>query len=145
MERKTLLISAIIIILLLASGLWLWFHRDSSEKAAPVPIPKQSQSPEKHDDKDKKTEAADRSTQPPKSQMRLSPEPIQFSGSDPTNPEDYSMSLKKKNRDIDIAPNVVVRPGEGVVIKSSDTAESIKIKRDKEYRKEYQVLYEKRY
>ena len=147
MKRKMWLISAIAIIILCAGGLWFWFQRSSSEKG--VPVPEQSQTPAQHPDihteKDNKTETADQPAQLQKRQMRLSPEPIQFRGSDPINPEDNTMSIKKKNRDIDIAHNVVVRPGEGVVIKRSNDAETIKIKRDKEYRNEYQVLFEKRY
>ncbi|MGI6091834.1 MAG: hypothetical protein ACOYD5_02370 [Negativicutes bacterium] len=145
MKRKIGLVSAITIILLLAAGLWLWFYKDSGEKVEQVPVPEQRQTPVKHKENDKKTETVNPPVQPPKSQMRLAPEPIHFSSSNPTKPEDHSMSLKKKNRDIDIAPNVVVRPGEGVVIKGADSSESIKIKRDKEYQKDYQVLYEKRY
>ncbi|MEG6584801.1 hypothetical protein [Dendrosporobacter sp. 1207_IL3150] len=142
---KSRLIVIFFLLLFLLIGIYLVKNGNSPENKVPSPLPNNSKDAVdlKGKDADKKSDAA---SEPENSEIRLSPERVKATTSQQDDLEKQSMSIKHKNRDITLAPNVLIRPGEGVMIDNSNDEDYIKIKRDNTYRsKEYKVLLEKKF
>jgi hypothetical protein len=144
MHRKSRLVTGIIMLVFFLCGLYLWFQRSFVEQAGPAPSP--SHAPVEQNEHDKKSESVGRTGFSEKSEMEFLPDPVQLTNNNPVDLAEHSLSFKKKKRDIEIAPDVLIRPAEGVIIKSSDSDETIRIKRDSTYHSgEYKVFLERKY
>ena len=75
--------------------------------------------------------------------MALSPAPRTPAASQANS--DYSYTIKKEKKELQILPGVTYVPSEGVNIKTASKDETIQLQRDHSYNTDYQVLWKKKY
>jgi len=75
--------------------------------------------------------------------MALSPVPRTPAASQANS--DYSYTIKKEKKELQILPGVTYAPSEGVNIKTASKDETIQLQRGHSYNTDYQVLWKKKY